>query len=442
MSTPSPDTFGQRCTAALEQALCCVPAYRSWRPFDLGGGVGVDRRYSELPALTKRAMARPADFVPAGRSLEEGLRRGEIELVTTSGSTEDRVTNVWCQSWWDGSERASWALNATASRVMTGAHREAILVCPLNVGIPSERGDLTMEQRRVGRLLCLNDLVDPLAWPDRHFRRMVAELEEYRPVVLEANPSLLSRLSRWMARHAPGTFQPELIVFTYEYPSAIHRRHIRRVFRAPMMSSYGTTEAGYVFVECEHGRLHQNVASCRVDLVPFAERFGGPRLGTLLVTTLDNPWRSLIRFDVGDLGRVAEAPCPCGRREGLTLETIEGRSINLTVRPDGVPVTQAQVDAALAQVPGIEEYDLRQADECRYHLKVSCEAAFDAAVGRRAREALAALYGPAAEIQIEAGASFPPEPSGKFRLVRAEFSIDAAQFLDPRARPPTAPARA
>ena len=440
MLIPSTD-FGQRCTAALEQALCCVTAYHGWRPFDRGGGAGVDRRYAGLPALTKRAMARPADFVPAGRSLEEGLRHGEIELVTTSGSTDDKVTNVWCQSWWDGSERASWALNAHASRVMTGAHREAILVSPLNVGVASERGDLPLDRRRVGRLLYLNDLVDPLAWPESHYRRMVAELEEYRPAVLEANPSLLSRLSRWIARHALGVFQPELVVFTYEYPSAIHRRHIGRVFRAPLMSSYGTTEAGYVFVECEHGRLHQNVASCRVDFVPFAERFGGPRLGQLLVTTLDNPWRSLIRFDVGDLGRLASTPCPCGRREGLTLEAIEGRTINLTVRPDGVPVTQAQVDAELARISGIDEYDLRQTGERSYRLKVCCEAGRDAALGQ-AREALAALYGPEAEVQIEAGAKLAPEPSGKFRLVRASFPLDVSRFLDPLARPPDAPARA
>jgi phenylacetate-coenzyme A ligase PaaK-like adenylate-forming protein len=439
MLLPPPDAFGARCTAALEEALGRVAAYRRWRAFDPGAGAGVDRRYAALPALTKRAMARPEDFVPPGRSLEEALRAREVELVTTSGSTDDKITNVWCQGWWDASERASWALNAHAARVMTGTHREAILVSPLNVGVASERGDLPMERRRVGRLLYLNDLVDPLAWPEGHYRRMIAELDEYRPAVLEANPSLLSRLSRWAVRHAPGVFQPELIVFTYEYPSAIHRRHIGRVFRAPQVSSYGTTEAGYVFVECEHGRLHQNAASCRVDLVPFAARCGGPRLGQLLVTTLDNPWRALLRFDVGDLGRLADGHCPCGRREGLTLAAIEGRTINLTVRPDGAPVTQAQVDAALAAVPGVDEYDLRQADARRFRLKVGGDAACDARLRAQARDALAALYGAGAAIEVEAGTEFPPEPSGKHRLVRAAFPVDAARFLDPGARPPDAP---
>ncbi len=434
------DLFDRRCTEVLDAALERVEAYRSWRAFDPGSAVPVDERYRALPALTKRLMNHhaPAAFVANGRSLDEALRQGEVELVTTSGTTEDRIQNVWYQPWWDASERASWGLNAHARRAATAGHREALLANPLNVGVRSEH-PLPLEARRLAHFLYLNELVDPLAWPDAHLRRMLEELAVFQPAILEGNPSFLSRLCRFAARAGIRPWQPALVAFTYEYPSLVHRRHVRAVFDAPLMSSYGTTEAAYVFMECEHGRMHQNVESCRVDFLPFAPDHGSPAVGKLLVTTFDNPWRALIRFDTGDLGRLAEGPCPCGRAEGLTLASIEGRVINLTVTPEGRPVTQAEVDRRLAAVPGLDEYQLVQGDARSHQLKVRSDGRDPAAVAREAQDALQGLYGPAARVAASPSAPIGPESSGKYRLVKPSFPIDSTSFLAPGFRPPVPP---
>jgi phenylacetate-coenzyme A ligase PaaK-like adenylate-forming protein len=435
---PTPtDRYAERCAGILETALSEVAAYRSWRALDRGAGAPLDERYAALPALTKKLMNvhSPAAFVTGGRSLETGLSRGEVELVATSGSTEDKVVNAWDQSWWNASEKASWALNAHARAVATGDHREAILSNPLNVGVASPT-PLPFEARRLDRFLFLNELVDPLSWTDAHCDRMLAELERFRPAVLEANPSLLSRLCRFARRAKRRVFCPGLVTLTYEYPSLVHRRHIAQVFDAPIMSSYGTTEAGYVFIECERGRLHQNALSCRVDLLPFKASCGGPSLGKMLVTTFDNPWRALLRFDVGDLARLSPAPCPCGRTEGLTLASVEGRTVNLTVGPEGAPVTQAQVDRVLAPVERVDEYQLRQTGARSYLLRVACDAGFDAQVAARAEGALRDLYGPSASVRVEESREMAPESSGKYRLARALFPVDADSFLEPSCKPP------
>jgi phenylacetate-CoA ligase len=437
---PAPgDRFTERCTEALDQALGQVEAYRSWRPFDPGPAAGLDARYRALPVLTKRLMNlhAPAAFVPRGRSMEQGLRDGTIELVTTSGTTDDRIVNVWYQPWWDASERASWALNAHARRVATGDHREAILASPLNVGFPSDT-PLPPERRRLGRLLFLNELVDPLAWPDAHCQRMLDELAEYQPAVLEANPSLLSRLCRYAARVGARPYQPGLVTLTYEYPSLLHRRHIAAVLDAPVMSSYGSTESGYVLIECERGRMHLNAASCRVDLLPFAGGRADPQVGKLLITDLDNPWRSLVRFDAGDLARVAEDPCPCGCA-GPTFSAVEGRAVNLTAGPDGRVITQAEVDRRLAEVAGLAEYQLLQADPDSYTLRVVADGRGEDGLARRAEGALRDLYGPGARIAVAPAAAIGPEASGKHRLVKAAFAIDSMALVEPRLRPPVPP---
>jgi len=438
MANPG-ELFEARCGEALDLALGRVEAYRSWRPFDPGPAVGADARYRALPALTKRLMNvhSPAAFVPRGRSMEQGLRDGEIELVTTSGTTEDRIVNVWYQPWWDASERASWSLNDHAARVATGDHREAILASPLNVGFLSDV-PLPTERRRLGRFLFLNELADPLSWPEAHCQRMLDELSEFRPAVLEANPSLLSRLCRYALRTGARTFQPGLVTLTYEFPSLIHRRHIAAVFEAPVMSSYGSTESGYVLIECERGRLHLNTRSCRVDLLSFDPGRADPSVGKLLITTLDNPWRSLVRFDAGDLGRIAAGPCPCGRADGLTLSSVEGRAVNLTSTPDGRVVTQAEVDRRLSQVEGLEAYQLLQADERSYALRAVGDGDA-AALARRAEGALREIYGTGARLSVTPADAIGPEPSGKHRLVKASFAIDSASLVVGGLRPPSPP---
>ncbi len=431
------DRYRARCAEALDRALGEVEAYRSWRAFDPGANAPLEERYRALPALTKRLMNlhSPAGFVTPGRSLPQALRDGEVEIVTTSGTTDDKVQNVWDQAWWDASERASWSLNAHARRVVTGDHREAILVSPLNVGFASQE-PLPFERRRLARFLYLNELVDPLAWPDRHCQRMLRELALFQPPVLEGNPSLLSRLCRWAARRAERPFQPALITFTYEVPSLVHRRHVRAVFDAPQVSSYGTTEAGYVFMECEHGRMHQNTESCRVDFLPFAAERASPSVGKLLITTFDSPWRALLRFDAGDLGRLAEGSCPCGRTDGLTLSAIEGRAVNLTLTPEGRLVTQVDVDRLLAAVDGLDGYQLLQTDERSYALRIETDSGDGAMVAARAGEALRQLYGPAARVTAAASGPIGPEASGKYRLVRAAFPVDAMSFVESGLRPP------
>jgi phenylacetate-CoA ligase len=432
----------QRCSRALAEALDSTQAYRSWRALDPGPAAGVFSRFACLPALTKHGLRAfgPQAFVPHGRDLDRALSAGEIELVETSGVTSDRVTNVWYQPWWDASEAASWRLNAHARASATGQHREAILTSPWCTGEPCEDDYLTMKQRSLGRFLYLSERSDPSAWSVDLMDRMIEEINAFEPVVLEANPSFLARLSRHIVSRGLRVHSPSLIVLTYENPSILHRRQIGRAFDAPIASSYGATEAGYVFMECEAGRLHQVTESCHVDFLPFSPEHGGPDVGRILVTTFDNPWRSLVRFDIGDVVRLdGQAPCPCGRREGLTLASVEGRTVSLTLTPEGRAVTQGAVDRALGAVDGLAEYRLRQTGASDYHLRFVAEnadpraAATDVDIDRvadAAREALREVYGAGAALTLEPVDAIAPDPPGKYILAKRYEPVDADALLD------------
>jgi phenylacetate-coenzyme A ligase PaaK-like adenylate-forming protein len=435
-----PPAYPGRCGDALDTALRSAEAYRSWRDLDPGPESSVFERYAAMPALAKRDLRAfgPRGFVPGGRSIEEALSAGEIEIVATSGSTGDRVENVWHQPWWDASEAASWRLNAHARAAAAGDHREAILTSPWCAGVPCEDDYLSRERRTLGRFLYLSERSDPSTWSDRLMDRMIAELDAFEPVVIEANPSFLARLARHIARGGRGVRSPALIVLTYENPSILHYRAIARAFDAPVASSYGSTETGYVFMECEAGRLHQVAGSCHVDFLPFAAEHGGPETGRVLVTTFDNPWRSLVRFDVGDVVRIdGGGACPCGNREGLALRSIEGRTVNLTLSPEGRAVTQGAVDRAVGDAPGLAEYQVEQTGPAAYLARIAVEDGEPRIAEEFVREALRALYGSSAAVAVERVDAIAPDPPGKYRLARAAEPVDADSLLDPRYAPPS-----
>jgi len=426
-----------RSVATLETALASLPAYRSWRKLDPGPGSDIDIRYSRMPALTKADMRAHGvrAFVPPNKDFDDGIASGEIECVKTSGTTDEQVTNIWNQKWWNASERASWQLHSAAAQSLTGSEPEAILTSPLCAGMPCETGYLPFEKRRLGRFLFLNEKVNPAQWTREHMDRMVDELNRFQPQSLEANPSFLARLSRHIVRTRKRVAQPRMIVLTYEYPSILHYRFIREAFAAPLASSYGCTECGYVFMECEAGRLHENTQFCRVDFLPFAEEHGGPHVGRILVTTFQNPWYIVVRFDVGDLVRLEPRhTCPCGRNGGITIAAVEGRLKNVTVTPGGKAVTQRQIDRAMGGVAGVEEYQVLQTSRAEYSASIVCSpSGTPSALEKQVGEALASVYGGDAKVSVKSARALSPDIPGKYRLVKPLIAIDSSSFFDRRA---------
>jgi phenylacetate-coenzyme A ligase PaaK-like adenylate-forming protein len=413
----------------LETALRDVPGYAGWRSLDPGPGASLEARYAALPALTKQELRDhfPSGFVPNGRDLEKGLARGAVEFAQTSGSKSDRVTLVFNRSWWEASERAAWKLNRHASAVVDGKHQEVVLASPRCVGPGYSARRLSVAQRTIGRHLYVNQKINPASWTDSDVRRMAREINDYAPLALEGDPAYLAAFARRIAALGVAVHQPRLIFLTYSFPSRLYLRQIRDVFGAPLASSYGSTETGHVFMECEAGRLHQNCEHCRVDFIPWPADSGGPRRGRMLVTVFHNPWFSVLRFDIGDIARLdRDGPCPCGRDQGLTLAAIEGRLADVTFSDKGRAITVDELDGFLAEVPGLAGWQLDLPRPGVLKLKVLAAADKTAGVRRQCLERLRSLYGGDGKIEITVARALRHELSGKIRFTRTAFAAGRA----------------
>ncbi|MDD5338872.1 MAG: hypothetical protein PHG35_05630 [Dehalococcoidales bacterium] len=429
-----PPEYYDKSRQIFETSLKTLGAYRSWRAFDPGDSFSIDERYAALPALTKIDIRQhfPGGLVPADKDIEAGIASGEISYASTSGSSDAfRVTNIWNQKWWDASERASWKLNAHATKFATGEHHEAILVSALNTGPSSDAEDLPFEKRRLSRFLYLNEKTDVSRWTTALMNRMIDELDIFKPVVLEANPSVLAKLCRYAAAQNKKVFQPGLITLTYEFPSQLHYRQIKRVFSSPIASSYGSTETGYVFMQCEAGKFHQNTNFCRVDFQPLKPEHGGARIGRMLVTTFDNPWYYMLRFDVGDFAELdARQKCSCGRDAGYIVSAMEGRWTNVTLTCEGKLITLRRLDDAISALEDLDEYRLEQSAPGAYHLFLVSPRDDKDKLSKEAKEILKGIYGAEADVTITYEDFLKPEDSGKYALAKTLFPLSVANYLD------------
>lgn len=425
--------------SALDTAFAHAPFYRARRNDDPGPGAPAAERLARLPILTKRELRAhmPKGFVHDQLDYRAALQTGAIELVTTSGTTEDRSTVLWHQPWWDASERAAMRLNRHFAFAWNGPVREAVLTTPLCAGNLCHVGDLSMPERTMGSLLFLNNKPDPTAWTTADMDRMLDELETFAPDLIEADPAYLARLSRHAMSGARAIRAPAGITLTYEFPSRLHRRAIHAAFpTVPVMSSYGSTETGHLLMECEAGRFHQNRADCHLEFVPLRAPAGARPVGRLLVSLLRHPWLSLLRFDIGDLVELADGPCPCGRPDGLPVAAIAGRVRDLTYATDGRAVSPAQVDAVMsgdASTPAdpLAEYQIEQTGPAAFIARLAPDTALPqpALVTRQA--ALAALYGREARFEWRREMCLAPESSGKYRLAFASFAPDRTRLFAP-----------
>ena len=390
-----------------------VPLYRD-RPQPPADPAEVDSWLSRVPPVGKRELRRgfPKALVRENQDLHAAMRNEQVTLLATSGTTSDRLQVIWEWSWWDPQEREAMRLNGRIARAMQRPDwREAVLTTPACGAGTCHFGSQTAQERSIDGILFFNENADPTHWTDAECERMLREWCEFAPRGVEADPAYLAIMARAALARGTRLPQPAFITLTYETTTRAMRRDIARAFDAPVFQLYGATECGVLFMECEHGRLHPNERHGHVDLVPVD---GSSRLARVLVTTLGRAWMPLLRYDIGDIVRVAESrDCPCGLvSDGPLLERIEGRQSDCSL-VDGETVTPLMLDdaihAALGEAATLEQWQL--AGDSLFVVDARSDESAAAAGA-----AVSALL--ARPVRAERVAAIAPEASGKYRLVK------------------------
>lgn len=139
---------------------------------------------------------------------------------------------------------------------------------------------------------------------------LVEHLSQLRPRLVLAFPSYLQRLAE--ENVALDSFGLEAIGTNSERSSLEERLKYSEIFRVPVLDEFSSEELSLIAYECRERHYHLVEDSAYLE-VTGADSTG---FGHLVGTSLGNFLMPFIRYDQGDIVRLADAAavCPCGSR--------------------------------------------------------------------------------------------------------------------------------
>src|SRR5690348_8533800 len=304
------DRLGETLAWAIET----VPAYREYRHL-----LGRDPRAAlrALPITGKLAIKRD----PA-RYLSEAMPRSAALPTFTGGSTSTPM-RFWLQKHVTRPKECAF-MDAFRRRVGADGTEPVLALRGRAIrGAGAHGAPWTYEPIR--RQLALS--CDHLS---RSFMPAFAEvLARWRPTLIEAFPSALFALVRWLEDHPLPQFTRGVkgVMLFSEDVYGFQMEAFRRVFDAPIVAHYGHSER--VLMAATLPDDERYLFWPQYGWLELLDGRGRPvtqpgRLGYVVGTSFDNRVMPFVRYRTGDLAMLAAAPHP-GFAHFPAVERIAGR---------------------------------------------------------------------------------------------------------------------
>jgi phenylacetate-CoA ligase len=239
-------------------------------------------------------------------------------------------------------------------------------------------------------------------------------LVRYRIRYIAGYPSSIATLAEEALRLGRDDLNMVVVLANSE-PLLPHQREvIERAFHCPARETYGMAEMVASATECEKGRLHQWPEAGLIEVLDGQCPVPAGSPGELVCTGLLNADQPLIRYRVGDCGRVPpeDELCSCGRSLPL-MTSVDGRTDDILYTPDGRRVYR--MNPVLYGLP-LREAQFVQESVNRMRVRVVPSAGFGAAseqaLAARIRERMGDIG-----VHVEEVAEIARTATGKFRLV-------------------------
>jgi phenylacetate-coenzyme A ligase PaaK-like adenylate-forming protein len=280
-------------------------------------------------------------------------------------------------------------------------------------GNPPPRPGLRGHLRRA--LLEREFYLDTLRMNEEALRAFAHEVLARRPTLFFGHAHSLYLFARFWREQGLPPYRPRGVISTAMVLHSHERREIEGVFGTRVFDRYGCEEVSLIASECEaHQGLHLNTDGIWTEVMDDPEHPGLP--GKLIVTDLLNRGMPLVRYEVGDRGKLKTGACACGRSYPL-LEEVAGRVADYLMTPDGDWVSGISLTENFATlIPGVEQVQVVQ--DRRDHLLLNLVPAptFNEESKARIAALVVERFGEAMTYEISLLEKISPEPSGKYRF--------------------------
>lgn len=210
-------------------------------------------------------------------------------------------------------------------------------------------------------------------------------IEKRRPAMIYGYGSSLGRLAQLLDAQGvavSAAARPKVVEYSADHMYPHERALAQKVLGAEVITAYGSSECGAVAQQCRHGSLHVSIDHVVVEILRADGSPAAPgENGRIVFTTLNNQAMPLIRYEVGDMGRLVDEPCPCGvslpcmvlesGKSADVIDTSTKRGVNAHVF-DWINIALMKED-----VRGIRQFLVGQTAADTFELAVVQEKPFD-----------------------------------------------------------------
>ena len=162
--------------------------------------------------------------------------------------------------------------------------------------------------------------------------RILAALERLRPQLLHTYPTVLRDLVALSPERMRALGLRGVSVGS-ELSTQLERDAWEAAVGCRVRDEYSTEELGRVASQCPEGRYHLHEDVVKTEIV---DDDGRPTdgLGEVVGTEFHNRTMPFVRYRQGDLARISDEPCPCGRHTRQLVDLV-GRRNDFFRLPDG-----------------------------------------------------------------------------------------------------------
>lgn len=390
----------------VAHAYRTVPFYREQME-RAGLGPGAIKNlvdFQKLPLLTKADIRNHGEQLLSVEFARDGLHKKKtsgstgtaVEVLVDSEAMQFKRACTLRSDQWSG-----WRLGEPIARVWGNPEYR-------RRGFRGRLRNTLLERARY---------LDTLKMSEGAMGRFAADLARRPASLIFGHAHSVFLFAEYLRKSAWARIPPRGIITTAMVLYGWQRRAIEDVFECKVTNRYGCEEVSLIACECEyHQGLHVNADGVYVEIIRNGRPARPGEAGAIVVTDLVNRAMPLIRYQVGDVGVMADHRCPCGR--GLPLmKSIEGRDADYVVTEAGELISGISLTENLAlHVPGIAQLQIIQESVERFCFRIVRDADFGAASIRRLTELVEERFGPKVTFYCDFVTAIPQEASGKYRF--------------------------
>ncbi len=268
--------------------------------------------------------------------------------------------------------------------------------------------------------------------PEEQILKIVRDINHRRPKMLWCYRDGIDAVARYINRHRLKVHRPSAVVLggATVYPFIV--QEIEHAFGCPALSAYGSREIGAAACECLSRQGHHIATQAHVvETIGTDERPVMEQTGELAITPLLNYAMPMIRYRLGDQGRLTARLCDCGSKFPL-LESISGRSIEVLENSKGEqvdPIYFIQLLGVIFHNGNLRKFQIVQNEDLSLTVNFVSESnnenesAFSDA--EEIRDKIKLVMGPSCDVEFQRVSDIALNASGKHPYVVRRTQSDA-----------------